>query len=126
MNTNKNQTLFKKNKSQAQVKQYFYWPAYTDNYHLMTVVDGKIEDDQIVAYHELCGAQALLEHRGYKKALLVQEAEIEFQRAEQTYNDAKAMLETARANAVQISDEEAMSHFFLSKYLTRLKGGPAW
>ena len=118
MNKNKNK--------KPQVKQYFYWHAYTDNYHLMTVVDGKIEDDQIVAYHELCGAQALLEHRGYKKALLVQEAEIEFQKAEQTYNDAKDMLETARANAVQISDEEAMSHFFLSKHLNRLKGVSAW
>ena len=114
-----------KNKK-PQVKQYFYWHAYTDNYHLMTVVDGKIEDDTIVAYHELSGAQAMLERRGYQKALLVQEAEIEFQRTEEAFNAAKEKLAKAKANPVQLSDEDAMSHFFLSKYLTRLKGGPAW
>ena len=114
-----------KNKK-PQVKQYFYWHAYTDNYHLMTVVDGKIEDDTIVAYHELSGARTMLENRGYQRALLVQEAEIEFQRAEEAYNDAKEMLAKAKANPVQLSDEDAMSHFFLSKHLNKLKGVSAW
>ena len=105
-----------------QVKQYYSWPAYTDNYHVMTVIDGKIEDDSIVSLYALSEIMEYLEGRGYKKACLLQEAEIELKKAEEALKDAKEAMERAQANPLQISEEEIKGHHMLSLYLKKLKG----
>ena len=112
----------KKNKDKEQVKQYYSWPAYTDNYHVMTVVDGKIEDDHIVSLYALSEIHSYLECRGYKKAHLVLEEEIRLQKAEQELKEAQEALAMAKAAPLNLSNEDAMSHHFLSIYLNKLKG----
>ena len=105
-----------------QVKQYYSWPAYTDNYQVMTVVDGKIEDDSIVSLYALSEIMEYLEGRGYKKAHLIQEAEIRMAKAEEEYNYAKEALAEAQANPLQLSDEEIKGNYMLSLYLNKMKG----
>lgn len=105
-----------------QVKQYYSWPAYTDNYHVMTVVDGKIEDDSIVSLYALSEIMEYLEGRGYKKAHLLQEAEIEMQKAEEALRSAQEALAEAQANPLHIAEEEVQGHHMLSLYLKKLKG----
>ena len=113
----------KKRKEKApQEKQYYSWPAYTDNYHVMTVVDGKIEDDSIVSLYALSEIMEYLEGRGYKKAHLVQEAEIRMAKAEEEYNYAKDALAEAQANPLQLSEEEIKGNYMLSLYLNKMKG----
>ena len=46
------------------MKQYFITQAYTDNYHVIRVNNGKIECDDIVAYYELEGYESALQSFG--------------------------------------------------------------
>ena len=109
-------------KNKEHVKQYYSWPAYTDNYHVLTVVDGKVEDDNIVSLYALSEIQSYLEGRGYQKAHLVLEEEIRLQKAEQELKDAQEALAMAKAAPLNLSNEDAMSHYSLSMYLNKLKG----
>ena len=89
------------------MKQYCVKPAYTDNYHVIECVDGKITDDTIVSYYELPGVTSYLEGKGYKKAYYMPDAEIALAKAERAYKEALEAYQEAQANALQISPEEA-------------------
>lgn len=89
------------------MKQYCVTPAYTDNYHVVECVDGKITDDTIVSYYELPGVTAYLESKGYKKAYYVPAAEIALAKAKRAYEDALEFYHDAQANALQITPAEA-------------------
>ena len=56
--------------NQVANKQYIYKLAYTDNYHVIQVVDGKIEHSTIVAYYELDGFLSALRSMGMRKAIM--------------------------------------------------------
>lgn len=89
------------------MKQYCVKPAYTDNYHVVECVDGKITSDTIVSYYELVGVTSYLESKGYQKAYYLPDAEIELARAEQAYKDALEAYNEAKEKALQITPEEA-------------------
>lgn len=98
------------------MKQYAVLQAYTDNYHVIRVTDGVIEDD-IITYYNLPGYVKALEGLGYTKAYFVPEATQEFKRAEEEYINAKNALVEAQTAPLMISDEQAKDFYFLAKYL---------
>lgn len=98
------------------MKQYFITTAYTDNYHVIRVNDGKIEHDEIVAYYELEGYQSALESFGYHKAEYVPALEAEVKKAQETLEYAQQALERAKQNPLKISEQDAKKYFFKEEY----------
>ena len=93
------------------MKQYFITDAYTDNYHVVRVNNGKVECDDIVAYYELEGYKSALESFGYKKAEYVPALEKAVKEAEETLTYARQALERAQQNPLKISTEDAKRYF---------------
>lgn len=92
------------------MKQYFVTKAYTDNYHVIRVNDGKIEHDEIVAYYELEGYTSAVESFGYRKAEYVPALEAELKKAEEAYKLAKQALENAKKNPLKISEADVKKY----------------
>lgn len=92
------------------MKQYFITKAYSDNYHVVRVNDGKVEHDEIVAYYELEGYTSAVESFGYRKAEYVPAIEAEVKRAEEAYKLAKEALEKAKKNPLKISEATAKEY----------------
>ena len=92
------------------MKQYFITNAYTDNYHVVRMNNGKVEHDEIVAYYELQGYTSALESFGYRKAEYLPAIETELKKAEEAYNLAKQALENAKKNPLKISDADAKKY----------------
>ena len=99
------------------MKQYVVLPAYTDNYHVIQVVDGKILQDNIVAYYNLSGYTGALENHGYRKAYFVPKAKKELEAAKRAYLEAQAEYDNAIENALEISDNEAKRSYEFAKIL---------
>ena len=99
------------------MKQYITFPAYTDNYHVVCVDDGKITNDKIVSYYNLPGYIEAIEDQGYEKAYFVPAAKKDLERAKQAYLMAQEAYDTAIANALEISDEEASKNIHLAEAL---------
>lgn len=87
------------------MKQYIVEDAYTDNYHVITVIDGEIQSDRILAYYELSGYETRLQEEGYKRCYYVDLYGKKYQEALSTLNNAKEMLDYAVANPVNLSKE---------------------
>ena len=98
------------------MKQYFITQAYTDNYHIVRVNDGKVECDDIVAYYELEGYQSALESFGYKKAEYVPKYEDEVKKAQEALKNAQEALERAKKTPLQISQCDAEKYFHKNEY----------
>ena len=99
------------------MKQYVIMDAYQDNYHIIQVVDGKIERDKIVALYNLVGYTDALEAQGYTRAYFVPEAKNALEVAKANYMYAQDEYDKAVNNALQISDAEAKKHHALAKFL---------
>lgn len=88
-------------------KQYIYEPAYTDNYHVIQVVDGKIENDTIVAYYELDGFLSALRSMGYKRGYYVPEYKLKMREAEEELEFAQKAYSEAAQHPVNFATGEA-------------------
>lgn len=97
------------------MKQYFIAPAYSSNYHVVRVNDGKVECDQIVAYHEMEGYTSALESFGYQRAEYVPAAEKALKKAQEAYEEAKKALEEAKKHPLNLSKEDAKKYHFLQE-----------
>lgn len=98
------------------MKQYFITEAYTNNYHIVRVNNGKIECDDIVAYYEMEGYCSALESFDYKRAEYVPALEEEVKRAEEALRDAQQALERAKQNPLKISEHDAKKYFEKNQY----------
>lgn len=98
------------------MKQYFITQAYTDNYHIIRVNNGKIECDDIVAYYELEGYESALQSFGYTKAEYVPALEAEVKKAQEALEYAQKALERAKQNPLKISEQDAKKYFFKEEY----------
>lgn len=87
-------------------KQYVIKEAYTDNYHVLQYVDGKLERCNIVSYYELDGYIAALKNMGYVRAYYEREYHVKMLRAKEDYEFALADYEKAKENPLVLSDEE--------------------
>lgn len=85
------------------MKQYVVKEAYTGNYHVIEVVNGRIELNSIVAYYELSGYINSLKNRGYTEAYYVPEYEAAMKKAEEKYEFAKKEFEQAKENSLMLS-----------------------
>jgi hypothetical protein len=92
------------------MKQYFIAPAYSGNYHVVRVNDGKIECDEILAHYELDGYVSAVESFGYRKAEYVPAAEAELKKAEQALEMAKKALEEAKKNPLKLDEKHAKKY----------------
>lgn len=90
------------------VKQYFYNVAYADNYHVVKIIDGKIEDSTILAIYELSGYIRALKDDGYVEAAYLPAAEAKVKYLQEQLKDAMQELEETRKNPLDISEEDAM------------------
>ena len=99
------------------MKQYVVIPAYTDNYHIICVEDGKIGHNSIVSYYNMPGYCEALESQGYKKAYFLPKAKKELEEAKRAYLYAQSEYDTAVNNPLQISDEEAKKNMALAEIL---------
>ena len=99
------------------MKQYVVIPAYTDNYHIICVEDGKIGHNSIVAYYNMPGYCEALEAQGYEKAYFLPKAKKELEEAKRAYRYAQSEYDTAVNNPLQISDEEAQKNTTLAEIL---------
>lgn len=99
------------------MRQYVVLQAYTDNYHVIQVVDGKILQDNIVAYYNLPGYTDALENHGYQKAYFVPEAKKALEVAKKEYLYAQSAYDTAVNAPLQITDEEAQKNRALAEIL---------
>jgi hypothetical protein len=96
-----------------------YTVAYTDNYHVIEVVDGKIVSDNIVAYDDLTGYTAALEAHGYTKAYFVPKYKKEMEKARAAHLLAQENYDFALDNALSISDAEASKSKVLAPHLLK-------
>lgn len=99
------------------MKQYVIIPAYSGNYHIICVEDGKITSNTIKAYYDMTGYCEALEEMGYTKAYFVPEAKKALDEAKQAYLLAQQAYDTAIAAPLQIADEEAQKHHALAEFL---------
>lgn len=99
------------------MKQYVVMPAYSGNYHIICVEDGKIGSDTIQSYYDMTGYCEALENMGYTKAYFVPEAKKELEKAKRAYLLAQQVYDTAIETPLQISDEEAKNHHALAEFL---------
>lgn len=88
------------------VKQYIYEPTYTDNYHVIQIVDGKIERDSIVAYYELDGFLAALQAMGYEKGYFVPQYKMKMMLAQEELEFAQRAYEEAMRHPVELEKDE--------------------
>lgn len=87
-------------------KQYVIKMAYTDNYHVLQYVDGKLEAHNIVSYYELDGYIAALKNMGYIQAYYEREYHVKMQRAKEDYEFALADYERAKEKPLVLNEEE--------------------
>lgn len=99
-----------KKQERVNMKQYFITNAYTDNYRIVRLNNGKVEHDEIVAYYELEGYSSALESFGYRKAEYVPAIEAEVKKAQEALDLAKKALENAKKNPLKISDDDARKY----------------
>lgn len=88
------------------VKQYIFEPAYTDNYHVIQVVDGKIEDHAIVSYWELDGFIKALERMGYERGYFVPRYKVELLRIQEELEFAQEAYDRAVQHPVTLEGAE--------------------
>ena len=87
-------------------KQYVIKEAYTDNYHVLQYIDGKLEGHNIVSYYELDGYIAALKNMGYIRAYYEREYHVKMLIAKEDYEFALADYEKAKESPLNLSDEE--------------------
>lgn len=87
-------------------KQYVIKEAYTDNYHVLQYVDGKLEAHNIISYYELDGYISALKNMGYIQAYYEREYHVKMLRAKEDYEFALAYYEKAKENPLGLSDGE--------------------
>ena len=87
-------------------KQYIYKLAYTDNYHVIQVVDGKIEHSTIVAYYELDGFLSALRSMGYEEGYYVPEYKLEMLKAQEELEFAQKAYNRAVQHPVNFASGE--------------------
>lgn len=87
-------------------KQYVIKMAYTDNYHVLQYVDGKLETHNIISYYELDGYIAALKNMGYVQAYYEREYHVKMLRAKEDYEFALADYEKAKENSLIMDDKE--------------------
>lgn len=88
-------------------KQYIYKLAYTDNYHVIQVVDGKIEHSTIVAYYELDGFLSALRSMGYEEGYYVPEYKLEMLKAQEELEFAQKAYNRSVQHPVNFASGEA-------------------
>lgn len=103
--------MAQKNKHKSQpkkesVKQYIYKAAYSDNFHVIQIVDGIIENDTIVTYYELDGFLAALKAMGYEKGYFLPEHKLRLNLAKEELEFAQAEYNEAEKHPVHFSEEE--------------------
>ena len=101
------------------MRQYVVSAAYTDNYHVVAVDDGRVVSDSIVAYYELDGYTRALEQLGYQKSYFLPAAQQKLTEAEELYKNAKEEYEDAKENALVIDEREAQQVSIFKKYFCR-------
>ena len=98
-------------KERENAKQYFLNDAYTDNYHVVCVVGGKVKEDYILSTWEIDGFIRRLESEGYEKAHYVPDYEREVAEAKKALDDALELLEYAKKNPLNIADKDAVRYW---------------
>lgn len=99
------------------MKQYVVIPAYTDNYHIICVENGKIGHNTIVTYYNMPGYCEALEAQGYEKAYFLPKAKKELEAAKKEYLYAQKAYDEAMEAPLQISDDEAKKNMTLAEIL---------
>lgn len=98
-------------KERAVAKQYFLNDAYTDNYHVVCVVGGKVEFDYILSTWEIDGFIKRIESEGYEKAEYVPDYARKVEEAKKALEHALEMWEYAKKMPLNISDKEAVKYW---------------
>lgn len=88
------------------IKQYICRVAYSDNYHVIQIVDGKIENDAIVSYYKLDGFLSALKAMGYERVYYVSEHKLRLNLAKEELEFAQAEYNEAEKHPVQFAEGE--------------------
>jgi hypothetical protein len=98
-------------KERTEAKQYFVHSAYADCYHVVCVIGGKVESDDIFCSWEVPGFVSRIEAEGYEKAEYVPDFEREVEEAKKALEHALEMWEYAKKNPLRIDDKEAVKYW---------------
>ncbi len=87
-------------------KQYIIESAYTGSYHIITIVDGRIETSTIVTDYNLDGYISQLEGEGYSKGYYLPIYKQAYKEAEKALKNAEQDLDTARQYSIRVDTDE--------------------
>lgn len=92
------------------MKQYVIKEAYTDNYHVLQYVNGKLEKNNIVSWYELDGYVSALKNMGYIKAYYVPEYKMKMYEAQEELDFATKSYNEAKNSPLLLSDDEVSKY----------------
>lgn len=92
-------------------KQYVYEKCYADNYRVISIVDGKIEMDEIVPYYELSGYISYFNNNGYTLGFYIKNLEKELLKISREYDRLQKEYKEALKNEITFLNKNEEDKF---------------